>query len=295
MAIKGYNGAFKGTSAVVPCVIKWELDQVASPNPAPNSATKNQANELEGVTDFTGSYVAHGHTPASDPGDALSFAATLDQDVDANMTADGTAMVESWRIDWDYANNAPITHMVKFGANGTAITYGSTAVEDSSAPAWFMSNDTAVTGEGAHGSVQLGTPIATPVYSDLAGVVAASLYCWGEIEPYCNSSTGNKTARAMGNLQWMVDLAVHVSATNALEGPNNVKAIKLFATTSKFWEAKWVNFTRVGPLEVEVAGRKLVTIQYRGMGVGWWDGAVAGTFVEGALTNPATTKVWVHA
>lgn len=293
MAIKGYNGAVNGVSGIV----KWELDQVASPNPAPNSATKNQANELEGVLDFTGSYVAHGHTPASDPGDALSFVGTLDQDVDTNMTAEGTAMVESWRIDWDYANNAPITHMVKFGGNGTEISYASTAVEDSASPAWFMSNDTVVTGEGAHGSVQLGTPIATPVYSDLEGVVAASLYCWGEIEPYCNSSTGNKTARAMGNLQWMVDLAVHVSTTNVMEALNGVKAIKLFVTTALAWEAKWVNFKRVGPLEVEVAGRKLVTVQYRGMGVGWWDSASAGTFVPGALSRPVSpaTDVWTGA
>lgn len=288
MAIKGYNGAVNGVSGIV----KWELDQVASPNPAPNSATKNQANELEGVKDFTGSYVAHGHTPATNPGGALSFVGTLDMDVDTNMTAEGTAMVERWRIDWNYANNAPITHTVGFGGNGTAITYGSTAVADASAPAWFMSNDTVVTGGGAHGSVQLGTPIAVPVYTDLAGVVAASLYCWGEIEPYCNSSTANTTARANGNLQWMVDLAVHPTVTSTMESPNGVKAIKLFVTTTTFWEAKWVNFKRVGPLEVEVAGRKLITVQYRGMGVGWWDSAVAGTFVEGALTNPATTKVW---
>ena len=295
MAFKGYNGAVNGVSNI----IKWELEQRASPNPGGNSATKNQANELEGVVDWTGYYIAHGHTPGTNPGGALTFKGSIDMDVDTNMTVEGTGMVERWSVFWDYANNRPITHKVDFGANGTAITYGDTAIDDAGPPAWFMSNDTVVAAgdpEDVHGSVQLGTPIEDPAYTDytdLAGVVMASLSFWSEVEPYVNSSTSNNTYRAMGNMGWMVDLAVNIDATNTMQTLGAYQAVKLFVDTTTFWEAQWVSFKKVGPLTVEVQGRNLVTVQYRGIGAGWYDQAAAGTFVEGSLIDPAGTPVWV--
>lgn len=285
MAIKGYHGAVNGVTNVA----KWELTQKATPNPAANSGSKGHVAELSGTQDWEGYYVAHGHTPGTNPGGALTFKGTLDQAVDTNMTAEGTAMVERWRIDWDYENNRPITHTVWFGANGTAITYASTAIADAGPPTWFMSNDPST-------KVELGTAVASPVYTELCGVAAAALTCWSEVEPYANSCSNNIMKRAAGNVSWMVDLAIQPDVTNTLKALNGENAVKLYVTEGTpdlYWEVKWVRWKELGPLEVEVQGRKLVTIQYRGMGSGWIN--ISGTWTEGALTNPAGTKVWVPA
>lgn len=282
MAIKGYKGAVNGVGSI----IRWVVDQRASPNPAPSSATLNMANEVEGTLDWVGQYTAHGHTPGSDPGDALSFVGTLDKDTDTNETLEGTAMVERWRVDWNYATNAPIIHTVDFGANGTMLSSGSTDVSDSTDPAIFMSNDPTV-------KVKIGTLAASPVYSELCGVEAASLYCWGEVRPYVDSCSNNIHKRAMGHLGWMVDLAVNIEATDAMESLNGFKPVQLFVTNTANWEVKYVCWKRVGPLDIQVQGRKLVTVQYRGIGAGIVD--ISGTWTTGALTNPASTDVWPYA
>lgn len=279
-AIKGYQGAVNGVSAVV----KWEIDQEASRNPAANSATENSVNELEGITDWKGYYVAHGHTPASNPNDALTFKGTIDQGgTITNATAEGTAIVERWQIAWDWANNRPIIHQVQFGGNGT-LSFSTTSIEDNGDPAWYMPCGL---------PVKIATPAAEPTYAELTDVISGALSYWAEVEPYANSSTSNETRRAAGNKQWAVDLAVHVDDTSAMEALDGQKGVQLFVTATTYWQAEWVTWKKVGPLSVEVQGRELIAVHYRGMGSSWVD--VSGTWTKGALTNPATTDVWPPA
>lgn len=278
-AIKGYEGAVNGVSNV----IKWEIDQEASRNPAPNSATQNTANELEGTTDWTGHYVAHGHTPGVDPNGALTFKGTIAQSDATNSTIEGTAKVERWQIGWDWANNRPIVHQVHFGADGS-LSYGSASVKDAGPPSWFLPCGL---------KMQIATPAASPTYADVTDVIAASLSCWAEVAPYVNSSTSNETRRASGLLQWALDVAVNFDDTSVLQLLDGQKGVKLPVTDSTYWTVQWVTWKKIGPISVEVQGRDVIAAHYRGFGSSWVN--VSGTWTKGKLERPAGTAVWPPA
>lgn len=276
MPMKGYNGAVNGVGGV----FYWEIDEEASENPAPNSATENLANELPGTTNWWGSYMQHGPTPASNPNESLSFAGTIDQDDSSNNQYSGTALVERWQVNLDFANNRPIWNQVWFRAN-SALTKDSASVTDATTPEWYMSGD---------GKVQIGTAVAAPVYADLDDVIAARLMCMSEVDSIVTSSTSNQARAYPGNMKYAIDLAVHVDDVVAMETLNAEKAVKLFVDGSTFWQAEYVIWKRLGNFKVDIAGRQFVAVQYRGLGAGWID--VAGTWTKGGLTDPDSTAIW---
>ena len=91
-----------------------------------------------------------------------------------------------------------------------------------------------------------------------------------------------------GNCVFTAHASKHRLVDEMLSPQQPITPVKLIELPT----TKWVIWKRVGPLTIDVAGRQLVTVQYRGMGRGWHDEAAPGTFVQGALTRPATTDVW---
>jgi hypothetical protein len=236
--------------------------------------------ELNGTTDWAGYWGAMGGVPGYYPNDTFTLTFNIDKGVDEGGT--GPAIAEAVRIDWDFVRNAPVRHVLKYGANGV-LTYGAQTTEDSSTPSPVSSRDC---------DIKMGDALAVPSLTTFPRILTASLTMFSDIQRYADSSTTGGYQRAPGIKGWMVDLLVHTEdpSDTALPILNGDKQMQMYVTTSTFYDISWLKFKRVGELELDIGGQKYITTKFRGMGTAYAD--LAGTWTEGQFIKPDTTDWW---
>lgn len=277
MAVRAYNAAIDGVGCARELIIGESADEVT----INCSASDGAFLELDGTEDWEGQYSAFGAVSANGyPNDSLTLAFNINQDVDKG--GGGTAIIEAVRVDWDFVKNFPITHTVKFGGN-SAFTWGDQTTSDATTPSPLPSRD---------GKISVATASGTPSYTDMSGVLGASLLVYADIIPYADSDTTFGYARAAGPLGWRIDLMVHADDPTAQETLNGDSQVQMYIDGSNYWDVKYVKWKKIGDLRMIIYGREYVTSRYVGMGSGYAD--ISGTWTKGRLADPAGTPtvIW---
>ena len=239
--ISGIAGAVNGSNTVR----KWSINYTADTKAYNASNTLGATGRLAGNKDWTGSYEAYGHTPAVKAGASFSFVGSIN----GTLGCTGTAIVDQVVITWPIEDGGPISHVVSFSGN-SALVKGSAAATDATVPSPPSAIGT---------KVQLGTLVATPVYTELLEVRSITLTFTASNQSYVSSTTAGVVKRTKGNIDATLAIEVYCDGGFAgLPDVNAVNAVRIFVNATLFWEILWIMFSENSGLEVDVEGAAVV-------------------------------------
>lgn len=272
--ISGKDGAVNGHANVK----NWRISYKAETQAYGASGMSGGTSRLAGNKDWSGSFEALGHTPTVVVGDSFTFTGSFD----GSKGATGPAIVESITIDCDIEGGGIIGHTVEFSANGDLVL-GAAAATDSVVP----DPPTAI---GA--KVALATPSATPSFTDIPDVRKWSLTMRATNPSYVSSDTAGQTKRVQGRFDCDLSIDVYTDdfADATLPEVNDVKHVRLFVSSSIYWDIKWARFGEVSNVECDIESHNPVAGTLNAAMDGHTD--IAGTQTVGAVINPSTTAVW---
>lgn len=238
--ISGIGGVVNGVSEMQ----NWEVSSKAALADFVSSSTKGGTGRTIGVTDWSGSYNALGALPVSMPGEALSFTGSIE----GTKGVTGTAIVNDVEITWDIEGGKPIKHAVNFSANG-ALSIGAAVATD-------VTVSNAPTSIGM--KVELGTLVASPVWTELADVRTITLKISAKNQSYADSSSAGGTKRVKGPIDFSLAIAVYTDETLVIPTPNTIKAVRLYTAAAAYWELLWAMFQDASGIQVDRETAKIV-------------------------------------
>jgi hypothetical protein len=281
----GESGAVKLDSNVYAAVKSWTISKTAGNTAYVDSATKGATTRGEGNKDWTGSFSADGY-PAVAPGETVTFLGTMD----AVKGCSGSAIIESVKVDWDFAGGGSVAHEVTFAGNGV-LTLGAAVAADASicSPVSCL-----------NGKVELATPAASPSWTELAGVENVSITFTRPGQTYVDTSTDGWTKRKRGALDWTASIRVHPdsntgNAAYGLEGlpqPGTIKGIKVTDAqgTPLSYTLNWGMFADVSDVAVsrETQGIVSATLAVAMCATT----LISGVATAGSITLPDASVMW---
>ncbi len=200
----------------------WSINYKGDPQAYASSGTAGAMARIAGNGDWSGSYRAYGHTPYVMPGEAFSFAGSMD----GTNGASGTAIVDSVEINVDIEGAKPIEHTVNFSGNG--------ALSRTTVSAGLVTALMALPSIGC--AVKLGTVIAVPDYTAVTEVRNWKLTISNANQAYASSETSGAMKRVAGNLDAQMSWAVYLDDLADLPAENDIVALALWVDDTLSWE-----------------------------------------------------------
>ena len=277
--ISGKAGVVNGASTIG----RWQIETHGAELPShPASGSTYVLSALEGNTDWKGHYYAYGHTPASMPGDALTFIGSLD----GSLGVTGTAIVDAVQIDINVESGEPIAHVVQFSSNGT-LALGSAAATDSSSPTIFSPKSRKVAIATA------ANPISVQSWTDVTEIKRMRLVFGAKNPRYVNAATAGVFKRVAGNIFAAANYVAHTSSPAGIPLPNAIKGLRFYVTATTYWEMDWGIVENVRDLGVdrETADPVFYSIDWRFQAFTDF----SGTPLQGKIVKPAVTNWWPAA
>lgn len=274
--LSGIAGAVDGIGTIR----TWSVETSAAIQRMIASNTKGGPIRLAGNKDWSGNYAAYGHTPLKMPGDIFTFHGSLE----GAKGIEGSAIVEAAEIVIDIEGGLPIAHTVDFAAMGALDLAAEKAVSDSLDPAVFPAIGR---------KVQIGTVVADPDYSDIPNVRTITLRFSAENPSYVSSGTAGHLKRLKGNVDAGLSVSVYEGDAAALIAPNTLKAVKIFVTSTLFWELRWILFGEASGIEIDREGGALIGATLNGEFNGFTE--IAEVMTEGYIKKPGAVGWWPAA
>jgi len=262
-------------------VRSWRINPISPGGPYAGSNAAGAFDRIAGWKDWVGQYAAYGHTPAVMPGDAFAFLGSIDGSVGCS----GTAIVEVVRVEIEIPQDeetppTPINHTVQFKANGT-LNRGAAVAADETVPNPPNPKDL---------KIQYATPAAVPSWTTLCSVYRAALTLSKRnpiYRPGCNSG---QTFRLEGNLDAQLEFEVYDSAMTNLPDEGSPYGVRIYVTSTLFWEINWMLLEEIAPFEVPIETRKLVNAKLQ------WalrsTTLISAVATRGTIKKPDTTTWW---
>ena len=276
----GIYGAINGVSAVR----NWSINEGYTTLKTVASNTQHGANRNRGIFDWTGSYLAYGHTPFKMPGEYISFqgykAPDATGDVDNGDIFTGSAYVISCAITWNFQTNELINHTVNFGGNGElTISQGNLIVDESTVTEFPPC--------AAKACVYDGTTLTR-----LEHITQAVLTFTREAKTSVNSgsSTGDGsclTKRYPGaDLDWTLALTSENGNEAPMLATGLIKNFRMFVDATLFWDLKWGILGQRTGLQVDRETGNIISQVHNAEMKGFSAGTV------GNITKPGGTVFW---
>ena len=270
--ISGILGAVNGAATVR----KWNINTSAEVQAFAASNTRGGMVRSPGNYDWSGQFTGYGHTPPVMPGQSFSFLGSINGLVGAS----GTAIVDRIDLALDLEHVRPIQWTCNFSGNG-ALEYGEAVVTDA----------TTVDAPNSMGcKLQLGTLESTPVYSDLSDVSTVQLSIRCQNRAYRSSSTAGQTLRLPGNIDWSMSAAVYCSDFATLVARNTIRAVRLYVSSTEYWELLWGIFGEVGGLQVDRESAGTVVAHYGISMTGVT--TIESSAAVGRIKSPSDATIW---
>ena len=234
------------------------------------SNTRAAKSALLGNKDWSGSFKGYGSLPEVMPGEAMSFAGTIN----TVKGATGTAIIDSLEINCDIEGGKPIDYTASFSGNG-ALTLG----VDTSTDVSLLLPTTAI---GC--KVELGTVVTTPVWTELTDVRNWKLKFATDNKEYASSSTAGWKNRKKGQMKCDVSISVYTDDYTTLPAPGTITGVRLYDAAATFWLVNWIiwgEMTDIGA-SPEESGLVAATLngQFRALAL------VTATPTAGNITKP---------
>lgn len=274
--LNGVLGAVDG----IDTIRSWSVDTIADIQKLIASNTKGGPLRLPGNKDWSGNYTAYGHTPLKMPRDTFTFHGSLDG---ANGV-EGAAIVESVEIAIDIEGGLPISHTVNFSAMAALDLNAEKVVGDAVDPAVFPA---------IQRKVEIGTVAAEPDWTDVDNVRTITLGFSAENPSYVSSGTEGHTKRLAGNIDGTLSFDVYEGDPGLLIPINTVKIVRVYVTSTLFWELKWMTFREASGIEVNREDGTLIGATLNADFNGFTE--IAEVLTEGHIINPATETWWPAA
>lgn len=273
--ISGIAGLVDGKTHVR----NWSINSSADLQRIVASNTKGGSTRLAGNKDWSGSYAAFGHTPATMPGDSFTF----EGGIDLVNGAQGPAVCNEVEIVWDIESGAAIMHTVSFESNGALVLGPVTVTADISVPNPPSSIGT---------KVQVADPAASPSFAELTDVRTITLRITRDNQSYVSSGTAGQTQRKSGNLDFALSISIYTDnfGNAIIPTVNEVQHVKLFVDATTFWELKWARFGEASDMEVDRENAAIVGMTLNAEMEGFT--LIATVPTEGYIKKPDATTFW---
>lgn len=238
MPHSGKFGVVNGQSAVR----NWQINNTSTPAKYVASNTKGAPGRNPGPKDWTGSFSAYGGEPAVLPGEKFSFVgytAPTDKALGGvGITYEGTAVVDSVVVNWNWESGENVNYVVNFSGDG-ALTRGTGSHTDDSEVE-------------VHGT----TGLAVALDGDAAICVAtATLTLNASNSAYVNSCTSGWNGRESGVLDAMLSLTIHARDLEAIDSGADIGdyfALRLYVNDADYWLLKWMQLKDQTGLTVDI-------------------------------------------
>lgn len=270
--IAGVGGAVNGQSTVR----AWTITSLADIQAIVASGSKQGTVLVAGNVDWNGNFTAYGHTPAVMPNEGFTFTGSID----GTNGATGTAIVDSVEIVIDIETGAVIAYTVNFSGNGILVL-GSAAATDSTKPCPLTSIGT---------KAQLGTMASSPVFTEITDVRTITITITADNQGYVSSGTAGGMKRVAGNISATVSITVYEGDPANLPAANSEGVLRLFVTSTLFWEFKYIRFADISDVGVDVEGATIAGATINGT----WSafGEISSTCTEGSIKKPDLSTYW---
>jgi len=282
--IGGLGGHIAKDGSALNCIRTWGIAHSAALQAAVCSASKGATIQVPGNTDWTGQFTGYGHIPPVIPGESFLFAGAITGVDAAAIGAGGTARVDQIVINWDIEAGTVINYSVGFSANGTLTIGTVTAPADSAVPAPQTSKGCVV---------KIAPGAAFNSFTAINDVRTATLTIGRANPAYVSSATSGQSKREKGALSASVSLSLYAQAADGwatFPQVNVPYAIQLFTDDSLFWLLKWVTFSELGGLDVDMETAAIVgcspTAQHNAVQ------DVSDTPTIGEITDPDSSTIW---
>ena len=227
-----HSGRF-GTIDGIPAVRNWQINDDASLSAFANSATRRAQGRRKGVSQWGGSYGAHGAVPIVLPGELFDFLGYTAPDTDvegtAGITYSGNAIVDSFGVAWDWAGGSVLAHQIGFSGN-LALT---------KTPADAAVLDASVSDPEYPCPTKITYSVDGITFTELTDLVQASFNIQAQNSAYVNSSTGCNTGRKAGLIDW--NLSMTTENNNLGGGLTKFTDywFRLYITATTYYELKF--------------------------------------------------------
>lgn len=282
MPLTGVHSGRFGVIDGITGVRSWNISE-SNTNPAfKSSATKNGTGRSDGIHSWNGSYNAFGRIPFAMPGEFISFAGYTAPDNDTlagvGTVYEGSAIIDSVVMNWNFATNELLSHVVNFSGDGAlTATDADTALADATAPAVYPPSA---------GKVEFSAAGST--YTVLTNITQATLTISAANQSAVNSSSASGTVRTPGDIDWTMALTQE-KVTRAAASDILIKSnyyFKLFTDATDFWLLKWGKVRDYSGIEIN---RETGAIIKRTINIDM-SGFVGG--VAGSITKPGAGSAW---
>lgn len=276
----GIYGAVNGVSAIR----NWSINEGYTTLKTVASNTQHGANRNRGIFDWTGSYLAYGHTPFKMPGEYLSFqgykAPDAAGDVDNGEIFSGSAYVNSVAITINFQTNEIISHTVNFGGNGALSIVAGELIVDSSTVTEFPP---------CAGKVCVfdGTTLTR-----LEHITQAVLTFTREAKTTVNSGTSNGSGACLtkrypgSDIDWTLALTSENGNEVPLLATGTIRNFRLFVDATLFWDLKWGLLGQRTGLQVDRETGNIISQVHNAEMKGFNAG------VAGLISKPGGTQFW---
>jgi len=270
--LSGIGGAVNGVGGIG----NWSIQTAADVQAFQNSGTGGGTGRQIGNKDWSGSYKAYGDTPASMPGEALSFIGSIE----GTTGAAGTAIVDGVDIECDIKGGGVLSHTVNFSGNG-ALTEGAAVAVDATVD---------IPGSAIGCKAAFGTVAASPVWTDIIDVTGWKLSITAANQAYVNSSTGGLILRKPGNIDATFSISVELATLATLTAINTIAGVRLFTSSTLHWQILWGIIMDHSDITIDVESQAIVAATMNMALAGLAN--VGGTDTIGSITNPASGVFW---
>ncbi len=270
--LSGIGGAVNGAAVVA----DWSINHAADLQTIMASGGNGAAIVLDGNLDWNGNYKGYGHTPAHMPGEAITFAGSIE----GTVGAAGTGIVDSITVVNSIETGAPIEHTVNFSRNG-ALTLGASVATDVAVPDPPTSIGT---------DVQVGTAIAIPSYSAITDVRGWTLTISASNPAYVSSDSAGGNLRLAGNVSATISVPVYEDDFAGLPAVNTHSYIRLYVTATTYWDIGFVVWGEMSDALVDIETPAVVAATMNGTWSGY--GLVDAAQARGYIKYPSTATWW---
>ncbi len=173
-----------------------------------------------------------------------------------------------------------ISHTVNFSANA-ALTLGGSIATDVTVPDPPTSIGT---------KVQVGTAVASPIYSDITDSRGWTLTITADNQAYVSSETAGSTRRIAGNISATISVPVYEDDFADLPVVNSHSYIRLYVTAATYWDIGFVRWGEASDLLVDREGATILGATLNGQWSGFAD--IVTTSTKGYIKKPDVSTWW---
>lgn len=221
----------------VPSLRGWTCNKSQAATTQNASNLKFGTNREAGPADWSGTYKAYGANPAHMPGEYVNLAMYLAPNAAGALASgeiwQGTALINSVAITWDWATNAPISYVASFSGHGDLTTVTGAPYDDTAAPTFLPP---------CGGFVQR---VVTPTPVRVTRVKQAVLTITRDMVQSVNSGDTAGASKCVtmrypgAKIDWTLALTRDEGNEDAAMLPKSVHELKLYVDNTNFWHLKY--------------------------------------------------------